>query len=137
MTSTAPRAPRASVFNLKRTSDTHQNIIAGILLCVSPVNTFRSFIQSGPRYLRTINKEQYTAAARELEAANCGVVNVSVGGVMFIKKAPALVEHILAEKFSGFCTYSEYRERYELPIPKSIKKFNVVRKKLHEYGLER
>ncbi|XP_072015281.1 uncharacterized protein [Amphiura filiformis] len=117
------RSFRTSFYNIKRTSNHLSNVISAILLSASPVTSYRLLRTSGPRYLRALSKLDYMTAAQKLEEASIGEVLVSdKAGVSFLKRTPDDVKAILGEKFSSLCTYEEYYDRYNLPIPKLIAK---------------
>ena len=96
-----------------------------ILLTAGPVGTFTSFIQSGPRSLKTkVTRTQYFTATQELENIDLGtnfVIAKSCGKVprCFVKKPPEAVTDILIMN-PELCAIKDYRERYMLPVPNNV-----------------
>ncbi|XP_072015271.1 uncharacterized protein [Amphiura filiformis] len=118
-------------------SPTKRLMMAGILLSPSPVNSYRAFKQMGPMDLRNLTKEQYIDAARELAQAGVGVVVTSEnGGVSYVKKVPQEIQDRVEENFADLCTFSEYRNRFYLPVPRAVSITWEVQQKLQELGVD-
>ena len=96
------------------------NIKTAILQIAGQVSTSEA-VRYNWKFLRCVTVKQFNIAATELETENFGTV-VSVGNakIVFIKKPPDQVQHLL-EARPQLCHPDVYRERYYKPSPKSIK----------------
>ncbi len=101
------------------------SVKAAILLTLGPVSTYSAFSYSGPRPLRWISKQQYIEAVIQLQEESLGTtITLKKGAcpsaVCFIKKPPAEAKKFL--QIYGYTYMEKYKERYDHPVPTSIKR---------------
>ncbi|XP_072015222.1 uncharacterized protein [Amphiura filiformis] len=127
-TSRGPRGKLMSQTSLLSRS----TIKTAILQTAGPVSTTES-LRRNWKFLRAVTVKQFQLAASELESAHLGnVVTVGRSRLVFIKKPPEEVTHIL-ERNPNLCTLETHEWRYHLPAPKNIEW--SIRSSLVERGL--
>ena len=95
-----------------------------ILTAKGPVTT-QNTLRSNFTKLRHITKEEFVAAAKQLQAANLGsLVSVpstkgSRPSTLFLKKPPEEVQNILSMT-PNLCSPEEYSDRFHMRIPALI-----------------
>ena len=107
-------------------------IKTAILQTAGPVSTCQA-IRCNWRFLRCIRKEQFAAAAVELEKANFGsFIAVGANRKVFVKKHPEIVNQDLVNH-PNLCFPDIYSARYHLPPTKLISW--AIRSQLVNMGL--
>ncbi len=86
-----------------------------------------------------VTKEEYLAAAQVLASQNMGsfvTINTGPGGLstIFMKKLPEEIRDVLEAKPEDFCSFEDYRERYNMPTPHYYMRLGT-KLKLVELGL--
>ena len=110
-----------------------------ILLTAGPVGSYSAFLQGGPRSLKSkITRHQYINATQELENIHLGTNFESSNPAgrpqrCFVKKPPEEATEVLAMN-PDLCSIAKYRERYALPMPKSVKLSQAITQQILSGG---